>query len=31
MGGEIDIPYFAIMNMVVVVQRVAGIIINPKQ
>ena len=31
MGGEIDIPYFAIMNMAVVVQRVVGIIINPKQ
>ena len=31
MGGEIDIQYFAIMNTAVVVQKVVGIIINPKQ
>lgn len=31
MGGEIDIPYFAIMNMAVVVQRVVGITMNLKQ
>ena len=31
MGGEIDIPYFAIMNMAVVVQKVVGITMNLKQ
>ena len=31
MGGEIDIPCFAIMNMVVVVQKVDGITMKLKR